>query len=352
MTFIVKIISENQLEDWDKYIFAHPEATFCHRAGWYRVIKKAFGHQPFYLAAFDKKGQVTGVMPLFENKSLLFGHALISQPFCVYGGILSDSAEIREKLESSAVSLARQLNVDYLELRTILNRENADRVESVSHNWRIKSIHSTFIRELASNEKDNLALVKYKQRAVVRKCLKNDLQEEFPYTIDEFFYAYSTSVRNLGTPVFSRAYFQALKDEFADDCKLVSVKHKGVLHCALMSFYFRDTVLPYYGGGLPFSRDSKAMDFMYFRQMCRAGEKGFKKYDFGRSKNGTGSYNYKRHWGFEATPLHYQYLLVKGTELPDLNPLNPKYQLMIKTWKRLPLWLSQLMGPMVSKYLG
>ena len=343
MTATIKVVGESQLAEWDKYIMAHPEATFCHKSGWYKVIQSVFGHRPHYLGAYDKSDKLVGVLPLFEVKSWLFGHHLVSQPFTVYGGPLADQDSIRIQLEDTAASMAEQLEVDSLELRTrVRDRED----------WPFKSIHSTFIRELADNDKDNLALVKYKQRAVVRKCLKNDLVEEFPYSIDEFFYAYSTSVKNLGTPVFPKKYFQALKDQFGDDCEIVSIKQKGVLQCALLSFYFKDTVLPYYGGGLYHSRDTKAMDFMYFQQMCRAGRAGYKLYDFGRSKNGTGPYNYKRHWGFEPTPLNYQYHLVKSSHLPDLNPLNPKYQLMIKTWQRLPLWLSQVIGPYVSKYLG
>lgn len=343
MTLSVKVVTEGQLAQWDSYVDAHPDATFFHRAGWYRVILQSFGHQPYYLGAFTADNQLKGILPLFENKSFLFGHFLVSQPFCMYGGAIADSDEIRLQLEDSAVSLAEQLSVDHLELRTIKGQRDG---------WPVKSVHSTFIRELADNDDANLALVKYKQRAVVRKSLKNDLVEEFPYRIDEFFYAYSTSVRNLGTPIFPRHYFQHLADEFGDDCEVVSIKYKGHLHCALMSFYFKDTVLPFYGGGLPASRGSKAMDYMYFQQMCRAGSKGYKRYDFGRSKNGTGPYNYKRHWGFKPTPLKYQYHLVKSTEIHDLNPLNPKYQLMIKTWKSLPLWASQIMGPWVSKYLG
>ena len=342
MAVAIRVIAEHDLAQWDQYVLAHEKSTFCHRAGWFRVIKNSFGHKPCYLVA-EQDHSICGVLPLFEVKSWLFGHSLVSVPFCVYGGALADSPELVRSLEDYAADLAKKLNVDHLEIRNI---------EQTREDWPVKSIHSTFIRPLFDNDEENLAAVKYKQRAVVRKCLKNDLKVEFPDQVDEFFYAYSTSVRNLGTPVFSKAYFKELRKEFGSDCELVSIKKDGELHCALMSFYHKDTVLPYYGGGLPESRQSKAMDYMYFDQMCRAGSKGYKKYDFGRSKNGTGPYNYKRHWGFEDTPLHYQYYLVKATDLPDLNPLNPKYQLMVKTWQKLPLWLSQIVGPLVSKFLG
>ncbi len=335
-------ITEDDYARWDAYVDRQSDATFFHRIGWLRVIQNAFGHQPHYLVNEDH-GEIQGILPLFEVKSLLFGHALVSVPFCVYGGPVFSSEAAMLSLTNEAAALARRLNVDYLEIRNI---------QRTREDWLVKSLHSTFIRPLAGNDKDNLAAVKYKQRAVVRKCLKNDLSVSFPDDLDEFYYAYATSVRNLGTPVFSKRFFLELKREFGDACEVLSVKKKGELHSALMSFYHKDSVLPYYGGGLPISRNSKAMDMMYFDQMCRAGKSGYKQYDFGRSKNDTGPYNYKRHWGFEPTPLHYEYVLVKSTELPDLNPLNPKYQLMINTWQRLPLWLSQFIGPFVSRYLG
>ena len=120
---------------------------------------------------------------------------------------------------------------------------------------------------------------------------------------DNFFEIYSTSVRNLGTPVFSKVFLKALKTEFGDACEIVSIYQDNAPRSSLMSFYFRDEVLPYYGGGLPESRNLKSMDFMYWDQICRAVDKGLKTYDFGRSKNDSGPYNYKRHWGFEPEPL-------------------------------------------------
>lgn len=339
---VTRLISEEHVEKWEEYVNTHPESTFFHRIGWINVIRNAFGHTPHYLIC-EESGKTVGVLPLFEVKSWLFGHSLVSIPFGVYGGPLYDSDEAMLSLTNKAAEIARLLCVDYLELRN-LKRTRED--------WPEKSLHATFIRPLADNDEANLAAVKYKQRAVVRKCLSNSLDISFPENLDEFYFAYSTSVRNLGTPVFSKRFFLELKREFGSECEIVSVKQQGELHCALMSFYFKDTVLPYYGGGMPESRTSKAMDLMYFDQMCRAGRKGYKFYDFGRSKNDTGPYNYKRHWGFEPAPLHYEYYLVNAKSLPDLNPLNPKYQLMIKTWQRLPLWLSQFIGPFVSKYLG
>ncbi|MDJ0710590.1 MAG: FemAB family PEP-CTERM system-associated protein [Woeseiaceae bacterium] len=341
--FRVSTATEADLATWDDYVLAHPDATFFHRAGWFRVIRDSFRHRPFYLQAKDASGRIRGVLPAFEQKSLLFGHALISLPFCVYGGGVADSPSILRALEDAAADLAHSLNVDYLELRN---------VETTRDDWPTKSLHATFQRALEGDDEAILLSIKNKQRAVVRKGLRNNLTLQIQDDVDEFFHAYSTSVRNLGTPVFSRRYFQNLKKEFGNDCEIVSVKSDEGLECSLISFYFRDHVLPYYGGGMPQSRGSKAMDFMYYDQMCRAAKDGRNVYDFGRSKVDSGPYNYKRHWGFEPRPLHYQYALVRASELPEVNVNNPKYQKMISLWRKLPLRVSQILGPFVSRYLG
>jgi len=340
---VVRKATIDHLREWDDYVDRNDDATFFHRAGWFRVLKDSFNHIPHYLRALDSEGNTRGVLPMFEVKSVLFGHYLVSIPFAVYGGAVADSDEIRRLLEDEAARLACELSVDYLELRC---------KEKTRDDWPSKSMHATFLRNIEDGDEAILLSIKNKQRAVIRKSLKNNLSREFPDDIADFFYAYSLSLRNLGTPAFSKRYFQNLKKEFGDDCEVVSIKGEDGLHCSLVSFYFKDQVLPYYGGGLPQSRMSKAMDFMYFDLMCRAGSRGYKTFDFGRSKIDSGSYNYKRHWGFSPQLLHYQYFLVNAEKLPELSANNPKYRMMSAVWQKLPLRMCQLLGPLISKYLA
>lgn len=329
-------------ERWDQFVNSNDDATFFHRAGWMRVIADSVGHKPHYLFA-EQDGEVTGILPLFEVKSLLFGHSLVSTPFCVYGGVAASNDDARQALLTKAQDLAEQLSVDYLELRH--RRPQTD-------GWPSKSKHATFRRELDPEEEPNLMAMKRKQRAVIRQSIKNQHEARLEQSLDNFFEIYSTSVRNLGTPVFSKRFFQALQREFGEDCEIVTIYHDDQPRSSLMSFYFRDEVLPYYGGGTPESRGLKSMDFMYWDQICRAVAKGLKIYDFGRSKNDSGPYNYKRHWGFNPEPLVYEYHLVKADQVPDISPNNPKYKYFISAWQKLPLKLSQLLGPFLSKYLG
>ena len=161
-----------------------------------------------------------------------------------------------------------------------------------------------------------------------------------------------TSAGCVRTPVFSKKYFRLLKETFGDDCEVMTITKDGGLISSVMSFYFRDEVLPYYGGGMPEAREVAGNDFMYWELMRRTCTRGYRIFDFGRSKKGTGSHDFKKNWGFEPTPLHYEYKLVRATEVPDTNPLNPKYQLMIRTWQKMPIALANLIGPHIVKNLG
>jgi FemAB-related protein (PEP-CTERM system-associated) len=119
-----------------------------------------------------------------------------------------------------------------------------------------------------------------------------------------------------------------------------------------MNFYFRDEVLPYYGGGTAAARVRYGNDFMYWEVMRRAAARGYRLFDYGRSKLGTGSFAFKKNWGFVPEPLQYRFRLAPGAAIPDLNPLNPKFRLFIAAWKRLPLPVANAIGPHIVRGLG
>ena len=338
----VRTLGRDEAARWDAYVDAHPEASFFHRAGWKRVIEEAFGHRTHFLLA-ERGGKVVGVLPLAEIRSRMFGHSLGSLPFCAYGGILADDGAAQRALDASAQALAKQLNVGVLEYR---NR-------TAQHpDWPGKDLYVTFRKAIEPEVEANMNAIPRKQRAMVRKGIKAGLASEIDADTTRFFDAYSASVHRLGTPVFSRRYFRLLKETFGEDCEVLTVTLDGKLVASVLSFYFRDEVLPYYGGGVEAARAVAGNDFMYWELMRRACERGLKVFDFGRSKRGTGSFDFKRNWGFEPTPLHYEYFLVRDRAVPEVNPLNPKYRLFIEAWKRLPRPLANAIGPHIVRQLG
>jgi FemAB-related protein (PEP-CTERM system-associated) len=327
---------------WDKFVSGCPEATFFHRAGWKTVIERSFGHPTTFLYA-EADGQIEGVLPLAEVKSLLFGHALVSLPFCVYGGVAAGTERARRALDEAAVALAETKHVDHLEYRSIASHHPE---------WAHTGLYVTFRKAIDPDVEKNLNGIPRKQRAMVRKGIKAGLKSELDDGIERFFAAYSHSVHRLGTPVFSKRYFQVLREVFGGDCEVLTVTLEGELIASVMSFYFRDEVLPYYGGGTDQAREVAGNDFMYWELMRRACERGLRVFDYGRSKQGTGSFDFKKNWGFDAQPLHYEYRLVRGKRVPEVNPLNPKYRLLIRLWQRLPLALANRIGPLVARNLG
>ncbi|MGR2767730.1 FemAB family XrtA/PEP-CTERM system-associated protein [Photobacterium ganghwense] len=344
-TLSIRKLTPTEHNAWDKYVDTHPQGSFFHLSGWLDVIQSVFGHRHHYMLAEQDK-QVVGVLPLFEQKSWLFGHSLVSTPFCVYGGALADSDSVREKLEEAAYELGCNLNVDYVELR------DRNSVESKGP-WVTHSHHTSFGCTLPDDPEQILTAIKRKQRAVIRHAQKNALSWDNSDNPAECFDLYSESVRNLGTPVFSDKLFTSLKQQFGEQCETLIIRdHAQTPVSGVLSFYYKGEVLPYYGGGTLDARDLKSNDFMYFQLMQLAHQKGIRQFDFGRSKNDSGSYKYKKHWGMEETPLNYRVALVKAQALPNLSPNNPKYRYFIQLWQKLPLSLSRRLGPLLSKYLG
>jgi FemAB-related protein (PEP-CTERM system-associated) len=328
---------------WDAFVKACPEATFFHRAGWQRVLRQAFGHETYFFYA-EEKGAITGVLPLGHVNSRLFGHSLTSLPFAVYGGVAASNEAAATALETEAQRLAQQLGTDHLELRNVKRRHT---------DWPVQGLYVTFRKPILPTEAENLNAIPRKQRAMVRKGMKNGLLAQIDSQVDRFFAVYADNVHRHGTPAMPRRYFQALKDTFGPDCEVLTVcTPQGHAVSSVLSFYFRDEVLPYYAGDLPAARELAANDFKYWELMRRACARGLKTFDFGRSKVDTGPYAFKKNWGFEPTPLFYEYRLYKREAIPQNNPANAKYQLLIKTWRRMPLAMANWLGPYIVRHLG
>jgi FemAB-related protein (PEP-CTERM system-associated) len=339
----VRRLTDTDAVAWDTFVTAQPRGTFFHLAGWKRVIEDSFGHTCPYLLA-ERDGRITGVLPLTHMRSRLFGNSLVSNAFCVYGGpVTSDQASLAA-LDAAAHDIATGLGVENIEYRS------RDRLHS---DWACDdSTYSTFRRELDPDPDANLARVRRKQRAMVRKAIKIGLESRLDDDPTTLFGLYAESLRNLGTPVFARRYLDILWREFGDQAQILTTVLDGRPLTSVISFFFRDEVLPYYGGGVTNARDVAANDFMYWEVMRRAVENGVRLFDFGRSKSGTGAFNFKRHWGFEPEPLYYEHLLFEGDEIPQHNPNNPKYALAISMWKKLPLTVANRVGPLLARSLG
>lgn len=329
---------------WEDFVASCPEATFFHKAGWARLIEKSFRHKTYFLFAEDG-GAIRAILPLVHVKSLIFGNRLISTAFTVGGGTAAMDAAARAALDTHAQSLCTKLGAEYVEYRGVTH---------VPEGWVGRAdLYASFAWDIASGEEDNLKQIPRKQRAVVRKALEADLVPQMETSVDNFFALFSASVHRLGTPVQSKRYFANLLQEFGPECcDILTVTAGGQPMSSVLSFYFRDAVLPYFTGGALAARQFGANDFMYWSLMRRARARGFNVFDFGRSKIGTGPYSFKKNWGFSPAPVTHAFYLPKGGEVPNTNPTNPKYELLIRTWQRMPLQVANMIGPHIVRGIG
>ena len=350
MSLRIRPLAPADIPAWDRFVTTHPDGTFFHLAGWQRVLEAAFRHRTHYLLA-ERDGAVTGVMPLGQVKTRLFGNTLISAPFCVYGGPLAEDGATAAALAGAAGALLAPSRAGALELR--YREPPAEAAVLDAAGWITRpGLYVTFRKPIAPDDDANLQAIPRKQRAMVRKAIQRGLMSETGRDADALHAIYAESVRNLGTPVFARRYFRLLLEVFGAAADVLTVRDGGTAIAAVLNFWFRDEVLPYYGGGTAAARLRAGNDFMYWEVMRRARARGCRVFDFGRSKEGTGSFAFKHNWGFAPTPLDYRFLLAPGRAVPEINPLNPKFRLFIAAWKRLPLPVTKLLGPPIVRGTG
>jgi len=339
----VKELAYGDAARWDAFVERCGEATIFHRTYWRRIIESVFRHRTHYLYA-ERAGETVGVLPLAHVSSRLFGSSLVSLPFCVYGGAAVTEPAARAALHRHATELAAALRVGHLELR---NREFTE------PDWQTRDLYATFRKALLPDAEANFRAIPSKRRNMVRRAQKAGLRSVIDGSIERFFPLYADNVHRHGTPPFPKRYFTALADALGAQHEVLTVLDKaGRPLASAFLFYFRDEVIPYYVGDCPAARELAANDFMYWEIIRHAVERGCRTFDWSRSKRGTGSFEFKRTWGFEPQPLRYEYLLVQGKRVPEHNPLNPRYRLLIRLWRQLPLPVANLVGPHIVKSLG
>lgn len=328
--------------EWDNYVHSHSEGSPFHLSPWMEAVEKSFGHKSSSFLLTDRN-KICGVLPLTQIKSLLFGNILSSIPFAAYGGIVADNEKYFQLLLDHAKKQTRDLNADYLDLKFQFAKET-DLPET--------DLHVTFIKELFQEHEENMKAIPRKQRAMVRKGIKSGLNAHYSRDyLDDFYRLYAQNVQRMGTPVYGKKWFASLLDCFGDKANLMVIEHQGEIISGVLSLFHQETILPYYAASNAKYWHLAPNDFQYWELMRHAVDRGCRFFDFGRSKKDTGHYRYKCHWGFEPQPLHYQYYLHNLDQLPELNPLNPKYKLKIAAWKKLPAWLAQRLGPHIVKYI-
>ena len=338
----VRVAVDADATTWSGFVDAHPNATIFHAWAWRGLLHEVFAHEPHYLIA-ERESAVVGVLPLAEVRSHLFGSALVSLPFGSYCGPLGFDREVESALLEHAREIAQARRVGHLEIRDLGDRDRG---------MPRQDLYVAFMREIGADHDANLTAIPRKQRAMVRKGIREGLVSTVD-DADAFYPLYVDNVHRHGTPGCPKRFFTAMQDAFGSACQVLVVRDAaGEALSAVLSLIHRDEVFPFYAGDVPRARAVAANDFKYWEVMRRAADAGLRRFNYGRSKRGTGSFDFKRNWGFEPTPLSYHYHLVGRDSIPENNPLNPKYRLMIETWRRMPRWFVEWLGPHLVRALG
>ena len=342
-SLFVRKLEVSDEAQWDEFVRQHPLGSPFHVIAWKKCLEENFPFRAEYLAVFEGD-QIQGVLPLFLVDNWLVGKALVSTPVAPYGGALTTTEGARAALREHVVRRSQELGVRYAELRNVYP-EQALGFEPVSR-------HVVFVGPLANNEDVLLESIPRKTRRIVRKSLEEKFttrtETEDPTRFEQLYFQ---NLRRLGTPAYPRGFMRSLLKNFRGSVDIREVYLEGTLVSAVLNLYFGKTVLPSYGAADPAYNAKAPTTFMYYDLMRVSAAAGYVNYDFGKSKIESGSGHFKSHWGLKELPLHYEILLGTQKELPNYTPTNPKYQLAIRMWQKLPLWFTRLIGPSILRRL-
>lgn len=331
--------------DWDGYVTRHARATAYHRAAAVAIGARAFRLRTTYVVARDEQGAIAGLLPLVEQSSALFGRFLVSLPFVTYGGILADDSNAAAALAARACELARERRADHVELRhteALPALGFAERRDKVS-----------MVLTLPQGEQALAAQLGSKLRSQVRRAERERLEllwggEE---RLADFYRVFAPAMHELGTPVYSRRFFEIAYDALRDRCSILTVRMRGAVHAAAILVRHGRAIEVPWAAASPEGKRAAVNMRMYWELLRFALAAGAAEFDFGRSSVGSGTHRFKAQWGARERQLRWHYWLPAGAAIPRLNHSNPKYARAAAVWRRMPLWCANALGPRIVRHL-
>lgn len=344
MAFRVEPAEEIVGEDWDAFVAHAPGASLYHGYRWRGVISDVFGHETLYLYARDDEGRVRGVLPLVRIKSRLFGDFLVSMPYFNYGGVLADSLAARQALLDDVAERARAFGVAHVELR-----HHGD----VDIDWPAREDKVAMSLELPDTEDALWQGFTSKLRAQIRRSQKEGavVREGGIELVPDFYAVFARNMRDLGTPVYPRRFFNTIARAFPSGTKLFLVELGGKPVAAGFVLVHRASAEVPWASSLREANHLGVNMLLYWSMLRDAVRRGLARFDFGRSTRDGGTYRFKLQWGAQPEQLRWHYWLAEGQPLPQLTPSNPKYRAAIALWRRLPVTVANMVGPGIVKNL-
>ena len=325
--------------EWDAFV-RQAGGTACHWAGWRNVLESVFGHECHYLAARDDGGTLAGVLPLVRVRSVLFGHYLVSMPYLNYGGPLGSAAAVRA-LAGRATEMAQADRVKRLELRSRVPLP----LELPASHRKI-----TVVLDLTPGDPDAVFEgFDSKLRSQVRRPRKEGVEVRFGRDqVEPFYRVFAQHMRDLGTPVMPRRYFEAIADTFGDAAWFACAWLGGEPIACGAGFRWNDEVEITWASSLrAHSRIAPNMA-LYWAFMERATEEGVRIFNFGRCTPGSPTHRFKRQWGGRDEPLWWYGASRRAGEGTP-SPTDGAYSWGPRLWRRLPERVATALGPRIVR---
>ena len=334
---------KNEHEKWNNYVHSNPNTSIYYKHEWNNLIKNTFGHTGIYLYAEDKNNNIVGVLPLIHLKSRLFGSYLVSMPYFNHGGAIADHPDIEKALMTEADSYLKKLNCTHIEYRDDITRDG----------YPVKTEKVNMILSLPGSTEELWGNFTSKLRSQIKRSERENIEISFGTfeCIDDFYNVFSRNMRDLGTPVYSKSFFINILKTFPEQCKLIIVKHNKEAVSAAFLIGYNDTLEIPWASTIQKVNNLSINMVLYWNVLKYSVENKYRYFDFGRSSKNSGTYNFKKQWGANPKQLFWHYTLAEKEEMPALNPSNPKYALIIKIWKKLPILATKLIGPFIVKNL-
>ena len=343
MSVNIIAIDDSHRDAWDSYVHGRDDASFYHLYAWRDFYRDVFRKETHYLVALDERNQIQGILPLVRQKSFFFGDYMVSLPFFNYGGVIAENEWVRKELVKTAISIRTDIGLSHIEFRDKQPFKGLPVRQDKVAMW----------LDLPDSEDALAKSLGAKRRSQIKRS-----QREHPMVLkggtellDDFYRVFSQNMRDLGTPVYSKVMFHEILHRFPKEAQIIVIRVQGQPAAVAFLFHHREiTEIPWASTMRKFNAISMNM-LLYWEVLRESIQRGSSRFDFGRSTMDSGTYRFKKQWGAKPVQLYWHYALGAGQEMPSLSPSSGKYDLAIKVWQHLPLWLTKIVGPQIVRNL-
>lgn len=384
---IVAYLQDHQRQLWADYVEKHPHGSLYHLPQWKNCIERAYGHKTYYLMAIETRDPETaeqlcasiasndmpstpairGVLPLVHIKHFLFGNSLISMPFCDLGGILADDESTEAILLSKAIELGCRVRAGRIEFRharplqclekLVSDKTDAFKFKTPSSppvNFATFSDKARLLLPLPNSSEELMKSFRSKLRSQIRRALKHGLISRIGGSelLNDFYDVFVVNMRDLGSPVHSRTLLASLLEEFSPKSRIVAVYKDGKPLAASVVVGFNDTLANPWASSLREYSNLSPNMLLYWSMLEYACDNRYARFDFGRSSLHESTYKFKVQWGAEPHTLYWHYVALDGVAIANGQSEKAAFKTAIEYWKKLPVPLTRLLGPVVRRYIG